>query len=244
MTPQIYINSILVALAAYGVIKGIEVIGRLSTFFVLTAWITGTLLIFMSIPAMKITNLLPLFEHNYKIILKEAVDYANFPFMETVVFLPLLKLSKNPTKALVAGALLAGTMLLHAFIIFLLVLPPETIKKIISPTFLTISTIPSGEFVRAFIVIIWMQTGFLKVAVLIYVACTQLSEAFKINYRSIVLPISVIVISFSMLIYDNIIIMFYSLFDIYPYYAIPIQLFIPILYVIANRRMKLKNNSG
>lgn len=242
MTPHVVINATMVALAAYGVIMGIEVVSRLAVPFIFTAWFFGVLLILISAQEMNISNLMPILDHDYKIIIKDSINYAAFPFMETVVFLPLLKLAKNPPKALTAGALLAGTMLLHSFIIILLVLPPGIINKTISPTFLTISALPSGEFIRALVVIIWMQTGFLKIAIFLYVCCTQLSEIFKINYRSTVLPISVIVVSLSTLLFNNIIEMFNAMFDTYPYFAIPIQLCIPLLYLLANRKLKMKNN--
>lgn len=242
-TPQAVLNTAMVILTAYAAAQGIEVISRLAFPFVFISFLAGVLLLFMAVPVMDLNHLQPVFEHDYKLIIKDAIPYASFPFMETVVFLPLLKLVKSPRKALMGGAMLAGLMILSSVLLFILVLPPDRIKIIYSPTFVTINSLPQGEFVKAITVLLWIQTGFLKLSVLHYIVTRQFSEAFNINYIKLIIPISIIIINLSILLYSNILEMFKFIFEIYPYYAMPLQIGIPFFYAIINWRLKI-NRSG
>ncbi|MFZ5634948.1 MAG: GerAB/ArcD/ProY family transporter [Bacillota bacterium] len=234
-TPQVVFNTILVLLAAYAASQGIEAISRLAGPFVLLSFLAGILLVAMAIPVMKPNHFQPVFEHGFKLIIKDAIPFISFPFMETVVFLPLLKLVSKPRKALLGGVLLAGAMFMITLITIILVLPPERIQYYISPTFNTINSIPQAGFVKAITVLLWIQTGFLKLALLHYVVSKQLAEAFSLNYRKIIIPISILIVNLSILVYNNILEMFSFAFKIYPYYAIPLQIGIPLYFLIAGR---------
>ncbi|MHB8157365.1 MAG: GerAB/ArcD/ProY family transporter [Desulfocucumaceae bacterium] len=234
-TPQVLLNSLMTLVAAYGAYKGIEVISRLAAPFVLISFLVGVLLIALAAPVMSPENLLPVFEHDWKQIIKGSLSYASFPYMETVVFLPLLKLTNNPRKALLYGTILAGSLLFVTILTILLVLPPGQIKSIISPTFLTINSIPGEVFVKALVVVVWMQTGFLKLSILLYVLSNLMAGAFNVEYRKLILPLSVLVVAFSLLVYNNMLEMSSFAVKIYPYYAIPIQLGFTLYYCLAGR---------
>lgn len=241
-TPQAVLNTAMVILAAYAAAQGIEVISRLAFPFVFISILAGVLLFVMAVPVMNLDHLQPVFEHDYKLIIKDAIPYVSFPFMETVVFLPLLKLVKSPRKALMGGVMLAGLMILTSILIFILVLPPDRIKFIYSPTFITVNSLPQGEFVKAITVLLWIQTGFLKLSVLHYIVTRQLAEAFDIDYSKIIIPISIIIINLSILVYSNTLEMFNFIFEIYPYYAMSFQIGIPLICAMINWRLKFNRS--
>lgn len=232
-TPQVVLNTIIVLLAAYATSQGIEVISRLAGLFLITFALAEIILILLALPVMHLTHLQPMLEHSLGLIVKDAIPFISFPFMETVVFLPLLNLVKKPQKALLGGILIAGALLVVAIVAIILVLPPGRIQHFISPTFLLINSLPAAGYVKAIQVLIWLQTGFLKLAVLHFVVSKQLGDAFNLDYQKIILPVSILIINLSILSFDNTIQWFNFTFEIYPYYAIPLQIVIPMYFIIA-----------
>lgn len=238
-TPKLVISTIMVLVAAYAAFYGIEAIFRLAGLFLAISFIVGVLLIIMSAPEMKFQHLQPVLNHSAGIIVKDAIPFISFPFLELVVFLPLLKSVENQRKALVGGVLIGGTLLVLILFLIVLVLPPEQIKNYYTPALVVIDYIPTGNLMKAVTVVVWVQTTFFKLAVLHYIVPGQLGETFNLDYRKIVLPISILIISFSNLGFENSVEKFFFDFKIYPFYAIPIQIGIPLSFIIANRIYKL-----
>lgn len=232
-TPLAVLNSLLVALAAYAARQGINTIYKLCPFFFVNHTLAEVILIGMAVPIMKLDHLQPLFDHSLGTIMTDAIPFASFPFMEAVVLLPLLKMVKYPRKGLLLGALLGGGMLVAAFFAVLLVLPPNGMQYFYTPTFSTIDSIPAGNFAKAIVMTIWMQTSFLKVSLLLYVISKQIGTMLSINYQTVVLPISVLTTVLSVLIFDNIVELFGFTFKVYPYFAIFFQLAIPLYFIMA-----------
>ena len=234
-TPGMVINIVMVLIAAYAVFLGIETIFRLAGLFLTVSFVVGVLLIIMSASEMDFQHLQPILNHSPGVIIKDAIPIISFPFFELVVFLPILKMVQNRRKALVGGVLLGGTLIFLIILLIVLVLPPGHIKNIYSPTFVVIKSIPSGYMMEAVTVVVWVQTTFFKLAVLHYIESSQLGEAFNLDYQKIVLPISVLIIGLSNSGLDNSVEKFLFVFKIYPLYAIPIQIGIPLSLLIANR---------
>lgn len=232
-TPQVVFSILLVLLAAYSTSEGIEVISRLAYLFLGAFILTTVSLLALAVPEMHPEHLQPVFEHSPGLIIKDSISFISFPFMEVVVFLPLLKLAGNHRKALAGGALVAGALLLISILSIILLLPPAQIKDYISPAFEGVNFLAGSNIVKGALILIWLQTGFLKLAVLHYVATKQLGEALSLDHRRIMAPISVLIITFSIFLYSNITEMFDFAFKIYPYYAMPLQLGIPLYILIA-----------
>jgi spore germination protein KB len=76
-------------------------------------------------------------------------------------------------------------------------------------------------------------------AVCLLAAAKGASKLFKLNdHRSVVIQIGIMMIYFAYIIYDNSMQMKYWAFKIYPYYAFPVQVIIPvILWIFAEIRM-------
>ncbi|MHB8157872.1 MAG: GerAB/ArcD/ProY family transporter [Desulfocucumaceae bacterium] len=231
-TPLVVLNALLVALAAYAARQGINTIYKFCLFFFINHTLAEVILIGMALPIMKLEHLQPMFDQSLGTIMKDAIPFASFPFMEAVVLLPLLKMV-NPRKGLLLGSLLGGGMLVAAVLAVLLILPPNRMQYFYAPAFSAIDSIPAGNFAKAIVMTIWLQTSFLKISLLLYIVSKQIETMLNINYQTVVLPIAVLITGLSMLIFDNIVEMFGFTFKAYPYFAISFQLAIPLYFIIA-----------
>lgn len=234
-TPQVVLNTLIVLLAAYATSKGIEAISRLAVWFMAVFVAAEVILFIQAIPVLKPEHLQPVFEHSFSLIMKDAIPFISFPFMETVVLLPLLSLVKKPQKTLLIGGLTAGALLFIVVISMVMVLPPDRIKFLISPVFDSARSLPGTNFVLVLLVLLWLQTGFFKLAVVHFVVVKQLGAAFNLDHQKIIIPVSILIINLSTLIFNNIIEFFYFAFKIYPFFAIPIQIGIPLYFFIVGR---------
>lgn len=240
-TPPAVFAATLVLLSTYASSQGIEVIARLAGVFMAVSLLMGLLLIFMAIPVMHPENLQPVFEHSIGVIVLDSISFIAFPFMEMVVFLPLIKKARQPMKSMMCGTLMASLMLIAVIFTVVMVLPPGRIKYLVFLSYVAINTIPATNFVKALLILVWLQTGFLKLAVLHYVAAHQLGEAFSFDHRRIILPLAVLIAGLSLILFDNGIEAFNFTFKMYPLYAIPLQLAIPLYFLIA---AKLSGNTS
>ncbi len=82
-------------------------------------------------------------------------------------------------------------------------------------------------------------------SIIIYAACIRVSQIFKLdNYKPLVMPISIIVIAMSLWVIDSVFEQLSWGEEVYPYYALPFQVFIPILvliFSIIKNKMKTSN---
>ena len=86
--------------------------------------------------------------------------------------------------------------------------------------------------------------GGIKVSVLIFAATYGISQIFKIdNYKPLVLAVTTFIVVLSIWVYSNVFDMFRWASKIYPYYALPFQVIIPIILLgISLLRKKGKDN--
>ena len=113
-TPKLVPSFFFIALCAWGVKEGIEVLGRWSELFVIFLIFVLFLESLLSIPNFKLYNILPILEEGIKPIMTGAFSIFAFPFAETVVFIMVfssLKNEKSPFKAYIIGLLISGIFL-------------------------------------------------------------------------------------------------------------------------------------
>jgi spore germination protein KB len=74
----------------------------------------------------------------------------------------------------------------------------------------------------------------LKSSVCLFVTCKGIARLFNLqDYRSIVIQTGLLMIYFSYTVYENIMDMTFWAFKVYPYYAFPFQVLIPVLLWLA-----------
>ncbi|MFZ5597370.1 MAG: GerAB/ArcD/ProY family transporter [Bacillota bacterium] len=232
-TPRVAPAIIITLMSAYAVYQKTEALSRLPVFIAVGGTIIQFLIMGASLPSMNPNHLLPVFEHSPALIAKDAISLISFPFLETVVFLPLFKLTEKPFKAALIGVVWAGSLLFLAVLAVIMILPPERIQCFTSPTYAAINSAPGSTIMKVLVTLLWMNTSFIKLAVLHYIAVTQMGQALGLSHHKLVLPASVLIAVLSLLIFRNTLQMLNFSLRIYPLAAIPVQLGIPLYFVAA-----------
>jgi spore germination protein KB len=101
------------------------------------------------------------------------------------------------------------------------------------PSYEAVSMISINNFIQRIevsVAAVFIFGVFIKTSICLLVACKGIGKMFNLNdYRSVVIQIGLLMIYFSYIVYDNSMDMTYWAFKVYPYYAFPMQVIIPII---------------
>jgi spore germination protein KB len=250
-TPVVVPMLFFVILLIWGLKEGIEVIGRWSEFFIWVVLLIFIFIVLLAIPQMAINNIKPIANMGFTPILEGAFSSFSFPFGETVVFTMVfsnISKTKNYNKMFMMGLGLGGFIILVAHIRNILVLGSETLSRSYFPSTMAISIIHIGELFQRLemtVTITLIVCSYIKVIICLFAVCNGISKILGFNdYRFISTPVTLLMFSFSFIIYQNTMEMSNFASDIWPYYSLPFQLIIPlvifIMVEIRSRRSKTK----
>jgi spore germination protein KB len=145
--------------------------------------------------------------------------------------------------------LIAGILLLVVAVRSILVLgvPNNIIQKFAS--YASARLIKIGTFlqrIEASVAIVFMISGFTKTTVCMYTATKGLVHLFNIkDYRKLAAPVGILMALYSIIIHKDAAEMVEWANKIYPYYAIPFQIFIPVIvWITAEIKSKLSGKSN
>jgi spore germination protein KB len=224
---------------------GIEVMARTSTFFLPIFFFILVIVLILVIPQFKAEYLKPVLGYGIYPVLTGGFAIFSFPFCETVLFICLfssLKSKKSPFKVYKLGVLIPAIVFIITAIRNIGVLG-NTISTFYFPSYEAIRRIKIGDFLQRIEVTIsflFFIGVFFKSSVCLLAAAKGVSKLFKLNdYRSVVIQIGLMMIYFAYIIFDNIIEMKLWASKVYPYYAFPVQVIIPvIMWIIAEVKMR------
>lgn len=252
-TPELVIMISMILIVFYLVKNGIEILGRWSFVVLWISMIVILITVVMSFGKMNFDNVMPLMEHSIGDIAKSSYNIFSFPFAESVLFLTIacsVKKTDSPYKIYLYATLFATIIFLVIIFRNLTVLGGPMIESNYFPSYITARLIGIGDVltrVEGTITINFILAGITKVAVCLFAATKGFSKLFNIqNYKSIVLPVSLLILAVCSILYENIIQMF-DFIKIYSVYAIPFQIVIPLLIWIfaeiknKGRKRKSKN---
>ena len=244
-TPLLFLILVLAVVAAYAVKSGLEVSVRVTELLMPFVLIFVAVLFLIFVNKYEYKNLLPFLERGFKPILKSGFAVMTFPFGETVLFLmifPSLNKRENLLKTIFIAITLGGLLLISTTLRDLLTLGPVLINKIIFPPHTTTSLLPQfviDPFISANLLI----NGGLKVVICLYAATLGITQLFGLDdYKPFVLPMTAIAVSLGNWVYDSLPEMTRWASDIYPYYAIPFQIIIPIILLVISLFKKSKTS--
>lgn len=250
-TPQFVLTMLMGLICIYIVKSGVEVIGRWSILVAFIIILALILLNILSIPQMRLSALKPVLYNGFNPVLKSAMTIFAFPFGETVLFMTVLgalNRQGSPFKVYAVSLIIGGIVLLAATIRNITTLGVETLSILYFPVHGSISLIDIGDFlqrVEVVVSIIYLLAGIIKVGVCLYAASLGFAKLFNFkDYRKIIIPIALVTMNLSCIIYKNAMDMFYWALIIYKYYAFPFQVIIPVAILITaeikTRTMKNK----
>jgi spore germination protein KB len=239
-TPMVVPMIIFGFLCIWGARAGVETIAKCSEYFLFFVMSLIILFGLLSIPNMDMDNIMPIMGNGLGKALAGVLSSFTFPFGETVVFMMIfsaLQNKKSPYKVYITALLIAGTVVVYIVLRNLTVLGPATIKAVYFPSYSAISRVNIGNFLQRMelaVTIVFILSGYIKIAVCLLAATKGVARVLGFDdYRILVMPIGLLMINLSYIIYKDIVEMFDWAFKVWPYYAIPFQIILPVMIWIA-----------
>jgi spore germination protein KB len=221
--------------------NGIEVLGRWTALVapLITLVLLGIIL--LSISIFDYHKIKPFLYNGLSPVFKSSFSQFSFPYAETVVFAMIFKSVKNkfnPYKVYYIGILMGGMLLLLASVRNVLIIGGDTISSIYFPSYYAVSLINIGNFLQRIEVIIsttFLFSGIVKISICLMAASNGVAKILNIdNYRSVAIPVALLMMNLSCIVYKNSMEMFEWAVQIYKYYAIPFQIVIPVfIWIVA-----------
>jgi len=218
-----------------GVRLGIEVLGRTSTYFLPILLFSLVVVQILAIPQLHINYIKPILGNGFMPVLKGGFSTFSFPFAETVLFIGVfcsLKTKKSPYRVYYWGIMISAIIILITTITNITVLG-NMLGSFYFPYYAAVSRIRIGDFIQRIeisLAIVFLYGVFIKSSICLLVACKGIGKMLNLkDYRSIVIQTGLLMIFYSYTVYDNSMEMKYWAFKIYPYYAFPFQVILPII---------------
>lgn len=216
--------------------EGIEVLGR-SAFFLLPILIAIILIVqLLCIPQLNPEFLTPILADGWKPVWNGAFSTFAFPFAETILITAVLYCPVNkkaPYRPFLGGLLSGAAIILAVTLRNLLVLGATLKQHPYFPSYIAVGRIRIGDFLQRMeitVSIVFVVGAFVKVSVCLLAAAIGVKKLAGLNhYRPVVVPIGILMILMAHGIYKNTMEMVEWAFEIYSYYALPFQVFLPLL---------------
>jgi len=234
-TPTWFINAIILLLVIVAVKGGLEVVARVNDIMIPFLIFILFVLTVLSIPDMSIRKIQPILENGILPVAKGSLSAIGFPFAETMLFTMIIPYVNTPArarKALFLGGAIGGLLLLFITLRTLLVLGPGT-AKLWYPVLEAVRMINLFNIIQrveAAVVINWIGFGFIKITVCFYAFVLGLAQWLNLkDYKPLLLPAGVLMVSLSILVYDNYVEEVFFASMIWFPYAMPITFIIPLV---------------
>ncbi len=245
-TPMFVILLTLGLVCVVAVKLGIEVVGRASAYFIPFVFANLLIVHILAFPQLKFNYVKPILYNGIEPVIKGGFSALSFPFAETFILMSAfsaLKTKKSSFKVYFSGLFLAGITIIIVTLrnIFML---GKSFGLFYFPSYIAVSHIGIGDFIQRIEVavsFVFAVAATVKVSVCLFAACKGIGRVFGLeDYRSVTINVGLFMIYFSFIIYDSIMDMRYWAYMIYPYYAFPFQIIIPVIVWIAAEVKKKK----
>lgn len=247
-TPMLVSLIFMGMLCAVSVRLGIEVIGRFCTALLPLLLSIIAIVLLFSLSAANFEYLKPILGSGIMPVIKGGFSAFSFPFAETVLFLGVtfsLNTDNSSYKVYLFSIIFAGIIIVIVTIRNIAILG-NLLPMLYFPSHIAVSLISIMDFIQRMeltVVIIFIDGVFVKASICLFVTCRGITRVLKLtDYRSIVIPMGILMVYFSYTVYDNIMQMSYWAFKVYPYYAFPMQVILPIVIWISAEVKRAKAN--
>jgi spore germination protein KB len=248
-TPMVIPMVVYGLLCIWGVKAGIETLAKCGEYFIVFVFALLILYSLLAIHTMDVTNIYPIVGEGLLKAMSGTFPTFSYPFGEAVVFMMVFSaLSKKTSsyKIYLWALLIAGISIAYITLRNIMILGPYTLKSVYFPAYIAIRRINIGNFLQRIeigVTIVFLLCGFIKIAICLLAASKGLSRIFGFrDYRLLVTPVGLLMINLSYTIYRNIMETYQWAFDIWPYYAFPFQVILPLfIWVFIEVKEKMKN---
>lgn len=249
-TPLFVIMGSMILVCALNVRGGVEVIARTAQFFVPIVVILFTCIVLLLIPDLDPRNMLPIMEHGLLPSLKGSVVPHGW-FSEYILISFLLPYLSDRQKGLHWGMISAAAVMVTMVITNFasLFLFGEITAALPYPVMSAARYISLAEFfehLEALVMAIWVAGTFMKISMFYYVLVLGTAQWTGLSgYRPLVLPIGLILVSFSFWVGASLQELVHFLSTVSPFYFLILQTVLPaILLMIALLRKKGSAGKG
>lgn len=238
-TPQLTLQALMILICIWMAKSGIECIGRVSRFALplLVIVVVFTLIIFWN--SIDLKNIQPVLGTDLKVIGKVSVIKAALPFCELILLASMFSSfepGKSPSKAYLSAAAIASGSFVVTNIRNVLILGTPAVNRYYFPSYEAVSVISLGEIftrIEVLIGISYTLAGTIKTGICIYIAALGISKISGYeDIRPFVAPSALIMLFIAGATAENAK-NFFDIQDYYPYFAMPFQLILPVVILIA-----------
>ncbi len=241
-TPIQFTNLLFVIVVVYGTRLGLEAFSR--TAEILYPWVIGLLIIFLVFlfPELEFENIQPVYEYGMKPIIRGTLSYTSFSTLPLIglmmIFPSCVNNQKEANKSFIKGTFIAGSIMFIVTTFCILVLGHDITARNAFPSYALAKKISLGDFIErieAIIAIIWVITMFYRIILLFYGSVIGISQVLKLkDYRSLTLPLGMILVVFSLIVYPNSTYAFEWDAKIWLPYVLTYSFFLPLLLLIVS----------
>ncbi|AZV58587.1 endospore germination permease [Clostridium sp. AWRP] len=251
-TPSYVINIIFSIVVIVALLYGIEVIARTFEIFLYLIVVMFILSMLLLTPNIDITNILPVLENGIVPVLNASFPLLAFTTFPTIILnmvYPVnIKDIKDGKKSILNGYLIGMAIIITSILMCNLVLGNTITANSRFPVFLLSKEINIGIIItrlEAFIIIVWLITIFNNTVFYFYAETLGLAQLLKLkNHKKIILPLGLIMIVFSGIIYNDVIYEMNWDTEVWPLYIISFGLILPMLLLVVFWIKKLLHRTG
>lgn len=248
-TPEAVPLLCIIVLCIGAVKYGIEVIGRWGEIAVIFLVISVLIVIVLVINKMDINNLKPTLYNGIKPVLKGTFSMFSFPFSELVIFTMVFTAfkEKDTPKAYIKGLLLGGILIIITSLSDILVLGVDIAEIYYFSSHAVVRRINIFGFIQRIEILtslIFLIGGIAKISMCLLATSKGVAKLFNLkDYRFIVTPIGIMMVNLSILSYESVMEMSKWAVEVWPYYAFPFEVILPIIiFVGVEVKGKIQNN--
>lgn len=231
--------------------KNIQVIGRIALLSLFGVMIYFLVNISFSISYFRYENILPIFHRPIEEVAKGALGLFSYPFAELVALLPILSSVRQGTsrnKVLSVGVLAGGLTFAYTVVRNVLMLGERIYTSNYYPSVQAISLIVVGNYLQHIEMIVFFSiifTIFIKSTVCLYGARQGLDAVFpKPKPKWVLYALAGACALAALLLFPAPQQIYWFASNVYPYYALPIQIVLPLVFWIGTEVKSRKEKRG
>ena len=250
-TPLIVPMTCIGALSIWILNEGVEVLASWAKFLIRIILIAMVVIWIMLIPEMHISNLQPVCDMDFKIILKQAFHLITFPFTEAIVFLNFfdyVEHNENTKNVFVKPLIIGGVLVIVYTMINIMILGGEVYSLFYYPGYESIKRLRlGGEFQRIEIIVSIAFTiiQFLEVNFCILGVSKGITKVLNLeDYRKGLIPVVIVIIIVSDIMFKSSMEAFEIVKKFWPIYGFIMQIILPlIIFIVASIKSKKKKSN-
>ncbi|MCH7320475.1 endospore germination permease [Solibacillus sp. MA9] len=212
-TPMIFLNLLMIGIVVMGVRLGLETFARTAEILIVVFFVFFFILVVCISPEMKFENIQPVYEMGTKKILQSSIFYVIVSSVDAIVLLMIfpsfVNKMKQGKKIFLIGNLIGGIVIIVITFLCVTVLGFNKTAEEIYPSYELTKKISIGNFIQrieGLMASLWVITLYFKTTLYFYASVLGMAQILNLkDYRPLTLPLGMIAVVLSLVIYPNII---------------------------------------